>query len=198
MWSVLSALFIQLAQKEFTMKNKTSMYLVAGTMALVGLVAGTATVMASAQTGATSTQASQTIMNASSTVKDTPESPNDPADNDTDTNEHGHAPLGGDGVVSSITGSTIVVSEESDEGGSSYTVDAGKATVTNNGASASLSDIKVGAEIFVQGSVHGNSVVATSISIGHSGHDRESEVDDTDSGAASESNEAPSASDAGD
>ena len=100
MWSVLSALFIQLVQKEFTMKNKTSMYLVAGTMALVGLVAGTATVMASAQTSTTTTTPPQTITTSSSnakTIVDTPESPNDPADTDTGTKAHGHSPLGGDG-----------------------------------------------------------------------------------------------------
>ena len=201
MWSVLLALLIQLVQKEFTMKNKTSMYLVAGTMALVGLALGTATVMASAQTSTINTtpaQVSQAVVNASGTVKDTPESPNDPADTDTDTKTHGHAPLGGDGVVLSVTGSTIVVSEESDEGGASYTVDASKATVTNNGASASLSDIKVGAKIFVEGSVSGTSVVATSVSLGHHGHGGEKEANDTDGGSASEANEAPSASDAGD
>ena len=190
MWSVLSALLIQLAQKEFTMKNKTSMYLVAGTMALVGLALGTATVMASAQTSTIPSSNAKTAV-------DTPESPNDPADTDTDTNEHGHAPLGGDGVVSSITGSTIVVAEESDEGGASYTVDASKATVTNNGVSASLSDIKVGEKIFVEGSVNGTNVVATSISLGHHGRDDEKEENDTDGGPASESNEAHSPSDAG-
>lgn len=56
--------------------------------------------------------------------------------------------------------------EESDEGGASYTVDASNATVTNNGASASLSDIEVGDKIFVQGTVSGNNVAATSVSIG--------------------------------
>ena len=169
-------------------------------MALVGLVAGTATVMASAQTSGTITtppQTSQTIANASDTEKDTPESPNDPADTDTGTKTHGHAPLGGDGVVSSISGSTIVVGEESDEGGALYTVDASKATVTNNGASASLSDIKVGAKIFVEGRVNGTSVVATSISLGHHGHGGGKEANDTDGGSASESSEAPSASDTG-
>ena len=182
------------------MKKKTSMYLVAGTMALVGLVAGTATVMASAQTTTTTSTPVQTISTSSDNEKttvDTPESPNDPADTDTG-KTHGHAPLGGDGVVSSITGSTIVVGEESDEGGATYTVDASKATVTNNGASASLSDIKVGAKIFVEGTVNGNSVVATSISLGHRGHGGEKDANDTDGGSASESSEGSSASDAGD
>ena len=126
---------------------------------------------------------------------DTPETANDPADTDTD-KAHGHRPLGGDGVVASISGTTIVVSEESDEGGASYTVDASKATVTKNGASASLSDIKVGDKIFVDGAVNGNTVSATSISLGHRGDD--GDADDTDGDSASEGSEAPGASDASD
>lgn len=83
---------------------------------------------------------------------------------------HRHAPLGGDGIVSSINGSTIVMAEESDEGGASYTVDASNATVTKNGASASLSGIAVGDKIFVRGTTTGTNVVATSINDGHGAH----------------------------
>jgi hypothetical protein len=110
---------------------------------------------------------------------------------------HGHAPLGGDGVVSSITGTTIVVGEESDEGGASYTIDASKATITNNGAAATLADVKVGAKIFVQGVTTGTNVVATSISVGgHGGH--MDKAGDTDGGAASETAEPAGSSDASD
>ena len=119
------------------------------------------------------------------------------ANNDTGTTQH-HAPLGGDGVVSSISGTTIVMGEESDEGGSSYTVDTSKATVTNNGTSASLSDVKVGEKIFVQGSVNGTNVTATSISLGHQGkHEMESAAD-SDGSAQSEASESSSSSDASD
>ncbi len=59
--------------------------------------------------------------------------------------------------------------EESDEAGAAYTIDASKATVTNNGASAALSDIKVGDKIFVQGTTSGANVAATSVSLGHPG-----------------------------
>ncbi len=79
----------------------------------------------------------------------------------------GHAPLGNDGVVSSVSGTTIVIAEESNEGGASYTVDASKATFTKNGAAATIADITVGSKIFVQGTVTGSSVVATSVSVGH-------------------------------
>lgn len=83
-----------------------------------------------------------------------------------DTNEtHKHAPMGGDGIVASINGTTIVIGEEADEGGASYTVDASK--VTN------LPAIKVGDKIFVQGSVNGTNVSATSISLKHEGHRNE-------------------------
>jgi len=172
------------------------MTLVAGVMALFGMIAGTA-VMASAQSAPspTNTPAVTSSTNSGTTV-DTPESPNDPADSDTG-KTHAHAPLGGDGVVSSISGTTIVIGEESDEGGASYTVDASKATVTNNGAAASLADIKAGDKIFVQGAVSGTNVVATSISLGHpnGGH---KEASDSDGSAASEAHEGSSTSDASD
>jgi hypothetical protein len=82
---------------------------------------------------------------------------------------HGHAPLGGDGIVASISGTTLTMTEESDEGGATYTVDASSATVSKDGASASLSSIAVGDKIFVKGTVSGTSVVATTINDGHGG-----------------------------
>src|SRR5579859_7585683 len=81
----------------------------------------------------------------------------------------GHAPLGGDGNVVSINGTTIVMQEESEEGGASYTVDASNATFKKNGATATIADIKVGDKIFVQGTTSGTSVAATSISDGFPG-----------------------------
>ncbi|MDE1924903.1 MAG: hypothetical protein KGH79_01845 [Patescibacteria group bacterium] len=188
------------------LKNKLSVAVLAGAMALLGGVGGTA-LLASAQT-ATTTNAPSAVTHSSSSVTgaaDTPESANDPAD--TGTEARHHAPLGGDGVVSSITGSTIVIGEESNEGGASYTVDASKATVTNNGAAATLTDIKVGDKVFVQGSMNGTSVTATSVSLGHPGEhgNKAGDTDniqsgsqngpDADGGAASETSEPVGSSD---
>ncbi len=172
------------------LKNKVSASVIAGGMAVIGLIAGVAT-MASAQTSATTTNTPVVVTNANTTTTatsavDTPESANDPAD--TGTKTHGHAPLGGDGVVSSINGSTIVMAEESDEGSASYTIDASKATVTNNGVAATLADVKVGEKIFVQGTTSGTNVVATSVSVGgHGGHmDSANDTDGTTGAEAAE------------
>lgn len=81
----------------------------------------------------------------------------------------GHAPLGGDGNITAINGTTVTMQEEADEGGAFYTVDAANATVTSNGAASSLSILKVGDKIFVQGATSGTQVAATSISLGHAG-----------------------------
>ena len=174
------------------LKNKATS-LTVGAMALAGLVAGFAT-MAGAQSTATTAPATSTTVTATQTV-DTPEKGDTPDATGTETRKH--APLGGDGVVSSINGTTIVVGEESDEGGASYTVDASKATFTNNGASASITDIKVGEKIFVQGTTSGTNVSATSVSIGHKGSHIE-KANDTDGGSASEANEPAGSNDASD
>lgn len=85
--------------------------------------------------------------------------------------KHGSSLLGGDGVISSINGTTIVISEEANEGGASYTVDA--SAITN------LPSIKVGDKIFVQGTVNGTSVKATSISLKKdSGKENENDAND--------------------
>jgi len=78
----------------------------------------------------------------------------------------GHAELGHDGNITVINGNIITMQEEADEGGASYTVDASGATITNKGATASITDLKVGDKIMVKGTVSGNNVAATSISIG--------------------------------
>ncbi len=87
----------------------------------------------------------------------------------TQTRPQGHAPLGGDGNITAINGNTIIMQEESDEGGASYTIDAGSATVTSNGAASAISALKVGDKIFVQGTTNGTTVTAASISVGHPG-----------------------------
>ncbi len=87
-----------------------------------------------------------------------------------------HALLGGDGNVTAINGTTITMTEESNEGGAIYTINASGATLTKEGGTAQLSDIKVGDKIFVQGTVDGTNVTATSISLGfHGGHRFEKE-----------------------
>lgn len=181
------------------------MGLLTGAALLAGALGGTA-LLASAQTTTTpTTQSVTSSTNSTQGAVDTPENANDPAD--TGSEAQHHAPLGGDGVVSSISGTTIVMGEESNEGGASYTVDASKATVTNNGAAASLSDIKAGDKIFVQGTVNGTNVTATSVSLGHPGEhgDKAGDTDtiqsgsqngpDTDGGAQSEANEPAGSSD---
>ncbi len=182
-------------------KNKLSTTLIVGSMALVGLIAGIAT-MASAQSTTTTANTSTVVTQSSGTVPsvtapvDKPESANDPADTDTGATVHKHAPLGGDGVVSSVTGTTIVMVEESDEGAASYTVDASKATITNNGAAANIADIKGGDKIFVQGPVRATTVVATSVSLGPGGGKEQG--NDSDGSAASEASEGSSTSGATD
>jgi hypothetical protein len=175
-------------------KDKMSKYLIGGAMAVVGLVAGIATMAAAQSATTTTTPATNTaVTTQTSQTVDTPE-PGDVPDV-AGTKTHGHAPLGGDGVVSSINGTTVVIGEESDEGGASYTVDASKATVTLNGVAGSLSDIKIGEKVFVQGAVSGTNVVATSISVGHKGE--ADKAGDTDGSAAKEAGESTSATDAG-
>jgi hypothetical protein len=178
------------------LKKKISTSFLVGVMALVGLGSGVA-IMASAQSAATVT--TPVVTPANTTVKaqtvDTPEV-GDVADATESPKTHGHAPLGGDGVVSSISGTTIIVSEEANEGGASYTINASKATVTNNGVAGSLSDIKVGSKIFVEGTTTGTNVVATSISLGHKGEHAD-KAGDSDGGAASEASEPAGSSDIG-
>jgi hypothetical protein len=165
------------------LKNKATS-LTVGAMALAGLVAGFAT-MAGAQSTATTAPATSTATVTTQSI-DTPEKGDTP--DATGTESHKHAPLGGDGVVSSVSGTTIIVGEESDEGGATYTVDASKATFTNNGATASISDIKAGQKIFVQGTTSGTNVSATSISIGHKGNHVEN-ANETDGNGKNEAND---------
>jgi hypothetical protein len=156
------------------LKNNLGIAIVAlGLMLAGGAVAG-ATAIASAETATTST--------GSAVQSAVPKM-------------HGHSPLGGDGIVASISGTTIVMTEESDEGGASYTIDASKASVTNNGAAGSISDINVGEKIFVQGTVSGTNVAATSISVGHPGEWMH-KGNDSDGGATNEASEPASSSDA--
>lgn len=160
-------------------KKNISASLLIGGMGLVGLVAGAATI-ASAQIASTSPVVTSSAITASTSV-DKPESANDVADiPDANEGAHKHFPMGGDGVVASVNGTTIVMAEESDEGNGSYTVDASTATVTNEGATAKLSDLKVGDKIFVEGVTTGTSVKATMVSLGHPGEKRDHDSESHD------------------
>jgi hypothetical protein len=70
--------------------------------------------------------------------------------------EHG---MGARGTVTSVSGSTITVTGKD---GTSYTVNAGSATVSKQ-VDIAVSDIKVGDEIDAQGTVSGTTVTATRI-----------------------------------
>jgi len=149
--------------------NNKAVYIIAGAALLLGSV-GSIAIQAYAQNSTPTTTPVVQTQNSTqnqATVNDPKDLPGSDTDNVQDNNQQSHKPLGGDGVVSSVNSSMIVMSEESDEGSVSYTVDASKATVTNNGVSAQLSDIKVGDKIFVEGPVTGTTVAATSISLGH-------------------------------
>lgn len=80
-----------------------------------------------------------------------------------------HAETGHDGTITSISGSTITMQEEADEGGATYTVNAGSATVVKGGAASTLSSLTVGDKIFVDGTVSGTSVTATKVTSGMRG-----------------------------
>jgi hypothetical protein len=130
-----------------------------------GLVAAVHADTTTASTGSTATVAAVTT----ATTPTTGTADAETAD-DTTARPRGHAPIGGDGVVSSINGTTITIAEEADEGGASYTVNASGATVTKDGVASNLSSITVGEKIFVRGTTSGTTVTATSIETGHPGH----------------------------
>jgi hypothetical protein len=98
---------------------------------------------------------------------------NDPADAPGAAPEvHQHAPMGGDGNITAINGTSITMTEETDEGGAIYVIDASNAVITTNGTAATIASLKTGDKIFVKGTVNGTNVVATSVSIGHGGGHR--------------------------
>ncbi len=74
--------------------------------------------------------------------------------------------MGISGTVATINGTTLTVTGKARPNGAvvpTYTVDASSATVTINGASSSVSNIKVGDNVMVQGTVSGTSVTAKTI-----------------------------------
>ena len=156
-------------------KSKLSALAIGGGAAVIGLmmgVAGMASAQTSTVTGAAAANPAGTSLSASTATGTTAaQDPQDAPDvpGAAEPANHGHRPLGNDGVISSISGTTITIAEEADEAGAAYTVDASKATITNNSAAATLADLKVGDKVFVDGTVSGTSVAATSISLGHGG-----------------------------
>ncbi|MDB5194681.1 MAG: hypothetical protein JWN50_695 [Parcubacteria group bacterium] len=136
------------------MNKKLVLPTIMGAALLGGMVAGIAG-MASAQT---TTAATQAITQAATTQADP------------HAGWKGHAPAGQDGNITAISGSTITVAEEADEGGTVYTVDASGATYSKDGTAATLADLKIGDKIFIDGTVSGTNVTATKISSGHPDH----------------------------
>src|SRR5512146_566500 len=65
------------------------------------------------------------------------------------------------GKVTAVNGTTLTVSDTRTD--TSYTVDASGATVMKNGSASSLSSVAVGDTVFVQGTVSGTNVTATTI-----------------------------------
>ena len=151
------------------MNTSTKLSLFLGTLGLVVGSVGAIALQSHAQTTPTVTDNSAAVTTPAPASTPSPAPTSAPAAVATP-KTHGHAPMGGDGVIASINGKTIVMSEEADEGGASYTVDANNAAVTNSGAAAQITDLKVGDKIFVQGTVSGTNVAATSISKGHMGN----------------------------
>ena len=64
------------------------------------------------------------------------------------------------GAVTVINGASLTITNKSNV---NYTVDATNATITKNGTASSLSNISVGDNIIVQGTVNGSSITASSI-----------------------------------
>ena len=77
------------------------------------------------------------------------------------------------GTVSAINGSSLTVNGRQGFGSSTatviYTVDASNATVKKNNATSTVSSIVVGDNVFIQGTVSGTNVVATTIRDGAPG-----------------------------
>ena len=70
------------------------------------------------------------------------------------------------GTVSSVTGSTIVVSARGfgpNTASTTYSVDASNAVIFKNNATSSISSVAVGDSVFVQGTVSGTAVTATTV-----------------------------------
>jgi len=133
--------------------KKGGMILLVG-LGLISGIMGTIAMQSHAADTTTAATTTTTTATIPTTVKDVP---------------HGHAPLGGDGNITAINGTTIIMQEEADEGGASYAVDASNATITSNNAAVGISALKVGDKIFVQGTTSGTNVTATSISSGNPG-----------------------------
>lgn len=64
------------------------------------------------------------------------------------------------GTISTITGSTITITNKSNV---AYTVDATNAKISKGNASSSISNLTVGDSVLVQGTVNGNSITATTV-----------------------------------
>jgi hypothetical protein len=64
------------------------------------------------------------------------------------------------GAVTAISGTSLTVTNKSNV---TYTIDASSATVVKDNATSSISSVAVGDNVLIQGTVNGNSVVASSV-----------------------------------
>src|SRR5438105_601420 len=97
--------------------SKKIAVLFSGLGLVIAGAAGTIAMQTHAQTAASATTNQNNASTGNTAATDQPKT-------------RGHAPLGNDGNVTAISGTTITMQEEADEGGASYTVDASKAAVT--------------------------------------------------------------------
>ncbi len=151
------------------MKNRTATMTALALSILAGLGAGIAG-MASAQTSGVAPAAVVDTSAVSPAVTSATIATAPATTVTTKTRPKGHRPMGQDGTITAINGTTITMQEEADEGGAVYTVDASGAAFSKDGATATISSLAVGDKVFVDGTVSGTNVTATSVSLGHPGH----------------------------
>lgn len=83
-----------------------------------------------------------------------------------------------DGVITAIHGTTLTITADANHGGGTYTINAGSATVTKDGAAATLANFAVGEKVWATGTITGTTVDATMLSngggkgFGRGGHGR--------------------------
>lgn len=152
-----------------------------------------ALLLGGAAMGVTTIASAQSATTSNTPVVTSTGSTSDTQSGQTGERHRGHAPIGGDGIVSSVNGNTIIMAEEADEGSASYTVDASNASISVNGTAGTIASIQAGQKIFVQGTVNGTTVAATSISVGHpgghgGGRPHDNDADDTTTGSTSSTN----------
>jgi hypothetical protein len=67
------------------------------------------------------------------------------------------------GVISTISGNTLIVNSRKGKASRSYTVDATNAKVIKDGTTTAISNIAIGDKVVIKGSIKGTRVIAKSI-----------------------------------